>query len=129
MIDALAVIRSHLLADSALVALIGTRLYAGVALPQNYTPADGPAVLFNTRGGQDEYHRGTTRPSVQYRCYGATQADCTVVDRALYDALQDSPGVGVRTSIRETYPQLLEEPDTRWLYMLSGYDHWLTVTS
>jgi len=131
MIDVLAVIRAHLLANAALVALVESRIYAGVSLPPGYDPADGPAILFNTRGGVDEYSRATTRPSVQYRSYGATAAACVQVDRALYDALQDNTGTGVRTSIRETYPQLLEEPGTQpaWLYVLSGYDHWLAVTS
>lgn len=129
MIDVLAVIRTHLAANSALAALVDTRLYAGTHLPQGYTPADGPAILFNTRGGVDEYHRATTRPSVQYQCYGATAAVCIQTDRALYSALQDKSGVGVRTSLRETYPQLLEAPDTGWLYVLSGYDHWLVVTA
>lgn len=124
------VIRDHLLTNAALVALVGDRIYAGVDLPEGYTPADGPAILFNARGGTDEYHRVTTKPSVQYRCYAATPILCMTVDRALYRALQDQCGAGVRTSIRQTYPQLLKEPETsptQWNFILSGYEHFLMV--
>jgi hypothetical protein len=128
MIDHEAIVRTHLLTNTALVTLVSTRIYAGTHLPDGYTPADGPAVVFATRGGNDAYSRATTVPSMQYRCFGATPTIARQVDRALYDALQDEAGVSVRTSIRDTYPQLLQDPETDWWYVFSGYRHWLVVS-
>ena len=130
MINVFAVIRAHLAANAPLGQLVGGRIYVGPNLAQHYTPASGPAILLNTRGGSDEYSRATTRPAMQYRCYNTTAEACAELDGVLYDALQDKCSGAVRTSLRVTYPQILEEPDTEpaWLYMLSGYDHWLVVS-
>lgn len=123
--NAVTTIREHLLRAPELTALVGTRVYAGVTPPPHYNPADGPCIVFGTRGGADAYHSATLMPSIQYSCYGADIDTAWDVDRALYDALVDQPGLGVRQSRLEVYGQLLTQPETGWYYVWSAYRHWL----
>ena len=123
--DVEATIRAHLLTDTALTALVGTRIYAGTSLPAGYTPDDGPAVLLGVRGGADTYSGATLMPSVQFRSYGADDATARSVDRALYDALVDVAGLHVRTAQLETIGQLMNDPETDWPYMWSAYRVWV----
>lgn len=128
MTDAEAILRAHLLSNAPLTALVGTRVYAAPNPPPGYTPASGAAIVFGPRGGADSYSGATLLPSMQYRCYGPTLAIARQVSRALYEALVDQPGVGVRQSRLETFPQPLTDPETEWEYVWSAYKHWLVNT-
>lgn len=125
MVDAAATIRAYLLTVSGLTDLVGTRIYAGDALPPGYEPADGPAVLFGVRGGNMAYHNGTAELSVNYRCYALTKALAWQTDRALYTALQDEAAPGIRQSRLEVIGQQTTEPKTDWTFVYSAYRQWL----
>ena len=124
MVDTGQVLRSFLLTDPTLTALVGSRIYYGADLPAGYTPGDGPAVLFNTRGGAVAYHNRTLQPSCQYRCFASDIPTAWQVDRALYGALHDRAGLHIRQSRLETPGQLIPN-ELGWLVIWSTYRHWL----
>lgn len=124
MVDTGQVLRSFLLTDPTLTALVGSRIYYGADLPAGYTPADGPAILFNTRGGSVAYHNQTLQPSCQYRCFASEAPTAWLVDRALYGALHDRAGLKVRQSRLETPGQLIPN-ELDWFVIWSTYRHWL----
>ena len=105
--DTNAIIRTHLAADTALVALVSTRIYCP-RLPENATL---PAVGFFSRGGtSDPYIPGIVTPSVQFDCWAANQIDAREVYRALYDALQGiqdptAGATGILSAIEEVQGQ------------------------
>lgn len=122
MIDALALIRTHLLANTALAALVSTRVYAGRDVPPpGYKPSDGAAITFKLRGGQPDYDDALLNPSVQFRCYGATELAADVCYRALYDALHNAHGASVLHGEIEIAGQSLEEPETAWPFVLAYF--------
>jgi hypothetical protein len=126
MIDANATIKAALLANSALVALTGQRIWAARNLPpEGYTPSQGGAVGFRIRGGSTLYHGGLQYPSVQFKCYGATEIIANNVYRALYDALL-VPSVGIRSAVIEVLGQPAEE-ESGWPFVLAFYTIWLRV--
>jgi len=123
-VDVMKRIRDHVLASSTVVSYVGSRVYAGEQLPVGYKPADGPAILFNVRGGGMAYHNLTEDPSIQYRIYGETLNDIWDTYNALKDYLTDAHGVYVASGRIETMGQQLVEPETdRWIYILCGFRH------
>ena len=93
--DTNSIIRTYLLTDVALTALVGARIYCP-RLPENATL---PAVSFFTRGGTSTpYIPGIINPSVQFDCWATDTEVAGVVTkgnniarevyRTLYDALQ-----------------------------------------
>jgi hypothetical protein len=129
MINDGAIIRTFLLTKSVITNLVGSdpgaRLYYGPALPPGYTPATGAAILFNRRGGGQSYDSGLLTPSMQYLCYGSTLSITEQLYRALYSALNDQGGLGVKQSRLEMPGQPLQEADTGWLLVMCAYKHWL----
>lgn len=125
MVDVHAVVLTYLLSVTALTDLAGTRIWPGVDLEEGYDPGDGPAILFNRRGGPVAYHNATLEASMQYQCYAATMPEADEVDRALADALNDKAAIGIRQSRLEVQGQPLRDPDTGWPYVLSFYRHWI----
>jgi hypothetical protein len=117
------VIRAYLASVSAITALVGTRIYASQNLPAGYKVSIGPAILLAPRGGGQDYSSKVLTPSVQFRCYAATETLARQVSSALYAALNDHAGGGFKYARLDegTYPTLLSEPDTNWPYMLSFY--------
>lgn len=92
MVDTNAVIKAYLATDTALAALVGTRIYCP-NLPEN---ADLPAIGFFTRGGTSTpYIPGMPAPSVQFDCWADDPIDAREVYRALYDCLQGIQNVAV----------------------------------
>ena len=87
--DVNAIIRTYLLTDIALAALVSQRIYCP-RLPENATL---PAIGFFTRGGDSNpYIPGIVTPSVQFDCWADNFIDAREVYRALYDALQGIQG-------------------------------------
>lgn len=122
MIDANAKIREFLVADVPLVNLCGTRIYAGRDVPpEGYNPADGDAITFKIRGGSPDYDDALLSPSVQFKCYGATELAAMACYRALYDALHNGTGATVLHGESEILGQALEEPDTQWTFVLAYF--------
>jgi hypothetical protein len=110
--------------NQAIADLADGRLYAGPALPKGYAPSlSGPAILFSRRGGNVDYTGLVLNPSVQFRCYAASSAKAGELDRALYDALHDKHGPGIKRARAEVLGQPLIEPETDppWHYVLSFY--------
>jgi len=90
--DTNSIIRAYLAADTALAALVGTRIYCP-RLPENATL---PAIGFITRGGSaNPYIPDMPNPSVQFDCWAGNPIDAREVYRALYDALQGIQNIAV----------------------------------
>lgn len=120
MIDALQAIRDFLLADAALTALVSTRVFAGRDVPpRGVQPGDGALITFRIRGGAPDYENALLWPSVQIKCYGATEYTAEAVYRTLYDALQCARGEQVLHAELETLGGQLEEPETGWFFTVS----------
>jgi len=114
MIDVSAAIRTFLAYDGALVALVGTRLWAETDVPAaGYKPSDGGALCFKVRGGLPDFSAALYTPSVQFKAYGATALAANAVYRALFTALQDTRKGGiVRWAQCEALGQTYFEPAT-----------------
>lgn len=120
MVDVHAVIRDYLLARTAV--LVGTRVYAGRDVPPvTYSVADGACITFRVRGGLGDYEDALLSPSVQVKCYAATEQQADVLYRAVDDALQDGRDSDILWAQRETLGQPLEEPQTEWRFVLGFY--------
>lgn len=133
MVDVSAALRTHLLANTALYALTGVRIWAETDTPMvGYTPADGGAVCFRVRGGQPEYSDLLLQPSFQFKCYGATAVTANAVYRALYAALQNTrAGSTVRWAQCEVLGQTLQEPETTggapWWFVLTFFQVYIAA--
>jgi len=103
--------------------MFGTRVYIARSLPAGYKVADGAALLAMVRGGGQAYSSQMYWPSVQFRCYAATEGEARAAGRALYDALNDTQARGVAWMRMEegTLPVLMNEPGTNWPYMLAFF--------
>lgn len=122
MIDCDAALRSYLAGQANLVALAGARIYASPDSPPGVTPALGSILLFNARGGQQDYSSKVLSPSYQFRSIAATEEAASDLNRALYDALNDQrPGHPMLYARLEGFPVLLIDPETLWPFVLSFY--------
>lgn len=123
MIDAEAVVRTYLLSKPGLTDYTGTRIFAGRHVPPvGYSlPRDGACVVFRTRGGAPAYDDGLVIPSVQFKCYGKSEAEAMQVYQALYDALHNGHSAQILHAEVETLGQSLEEPDTLWAFVLAYF--------
>jgi hypothetical protein len=123
MLDVHDIIRDYLLTQSGVTTLVSTRIYAGRDVPpETYALTDGPCITLRVRGGNEDYEGALLTPSVQFKCYGATDYVANSVYRALDDALH---GDGLSATLlhgeREVQGQPLEEPQTEWPYTLAFY--------
>lgn len=132
MIDVPAVIRSYLVAQTPLTTLTSTRIWAETDYPATgYNPAVGGAVIFRIRGGRAG---DMLNPSVQFRCYGASESVANSVYRALFDALHEAraDGYGISYAENEVLGQTLREleagPAGGWIFNLSYFRFWLNDT-
>jgi hypothetical protein len=121
-------IRDHLLGNAPLVALVGARVYASRDVPPpGYDPSSGACLTFKVRGGDVHYSDAIYIPSVQFKCYGATETAADAVYRALYDALHSKHGAVVRWGQIEVLGQPLAEPQTGWPFVYCAFRLWITV--
>ena len=123
MIDPNAKVLALLEANVALVALCGSRIYAGRDVPrEGYTPGDGSAICFRIRGGIGfDLENAILTPSFQFKCYGSTELAAMTCYRTLVDALHDGHSADVLRGIQESVGQLLEEPSTEWPFVLAFF--------
>ena len=123
MIDPNAKVLALLEADTTLVALVGSRIYAGRDVPrEGYDPADGSAITFRVRGGLGfDLEDATLTPSFQFKCYGDSEINAMTCYRALVDALHNGYSADVLRGIQESVGQLLEEPGTEWPFVLAFF--------
>ena len=106
-----------------ITAMFGTRIYIARSLPAGYKVADGPALLATVRGGGQGYSSQIYWPSVQMRCYGATEGIARQASQALCDALNDTQARGCAWIRMEdgTLPVLMNDPGTNWPYVLAFF--------
>ena len=123
MIDPNAKVLALLEANAPLVALCGSRIYAGRDVPpKGYDPGDGSAICFRVRGGPGfTLENPTLVPSFQFKCYGSTEIAAMTCYRALVDALHDGHSADVLRGVQESVGQLLEEPGTEWPFVLAFF--------
>ncbi len=119
MVDAPKAILDYLLAQANLTNVVERRIYAEVdSPPAGYTPTDGPAICLKTRGGTQDYESAVLLPSVQFKCYGESEAVANEGYQALCDALNDKSSYAIKRAQFETLGQTLREPETGWIYVL-----------
>ena len=126
-IDVNVILRTHLLLDAGLIALVADRIYAP-NLPQNVTL---PAIALFVRGGvATPYIPGTPEPSFQITCWADRAANAREVYDAVYNCLQGIQNtdvvVGVDTyqimsAIEETQGQDLQDPDALNYFKTLGF--------
>ena len=123
MIDIEKKVRDYLVTVAPITALTSTRIYASRDTPPpGYSPDDGAALVFKTRGGTISSERSAiVNPSLQFKAYGQTEADAMDLYLALVDALEGKHPGAVRVALTETLGQPLEEPETQWRYVLSFF--------
>lgn len=110
------------MADSALFALVGPRIYAHRDNPpEGYKVSDGPCICMKVRGGSPPYPSGLDAPSVQFKCIGRSEVEALRVYDALYSALHEYQGGVVRWMLCEVYGQLVYEPQTGWVTVLTFF--------
>jgi hypothetical protein len=126
MIDGPEALRNFLVAQPALIALVGDRVWAETSTPAaGYKPSDGPAICFMTRGGRDDYTDVIIIPSVQFKVYGSSEIVANEAYRVLHDALHNGKGYGVRWGRCEVLGQTLREPETEWIFILTFFTIWI----
>lgn len=126
MIDVNERILTYLSGVSGVTALTTTdRLYAGRDIPpKGYAPNLGAALVWKVRGGGVDYGHSHLNPSVQFKAYGLDEVAATALDRALFDAFT-RPVTGLFKAVEvEVLGQLIEEPQTGWVAVLSFYRFW-----
>ena len=115
-------LRDYLLTQAGLMALTGTRIYAEAnSPPAGYKPSDGGAVCFKARGGRPDYVDVIVTPSMQFKCYGATELLANLVYAALYDALHNAQTNAIRGARCEILGTTLAEPETGWPFVLTFF--------
>jgi hypothetical protein len=96
LIDIDAIVRTYLLTDAPLVALVGSRVYCP-RLPEGSAL---PAIGYFVRGGTSSpYVPEIPTPSVQFDCWAQGPIEARQVYRALYDALQGIQNVTVGSNV------------------------------
>lgn len=127
MIDPNAKVLILLEADTSLVALCGSRIYAGRDVPpKGYTLDDGSAITFRVRGGIGfDLEDAILTPSFQFKCYGSNELNAQICYRTLVDALHNGSSADVQRGIQESVGQLLEEPSTEWPFVLVFFTVWI----
>lgn len=126
MIDVNARILTYLSGVSGITTLTTTDyLYAGRDIPpKGYHPNLGAALCWKVRGGGVGAGHSHLNPSVQFKAYGLDEVAATALDRALFDAFQ-RPTTGLFKAVEvEVLGQLIEEPQTGWVAVLSFYRFW-----
>lgn len=122
MVDIEGAVRDYLMSVGAVTALTGSRIYAARDVPPaGYAPSQGAAIVFKVRGGNLDYPSLHARPSLQFKCYGLSEAAAIDLYRALVDALQDLRSWPIRHVELEILGQTLEEPDTGWVFVLAFF--------
>jgi len=118
MFDPDRLLREYLAAKTS--GTFGSRVYAGIDLPDGYDVKDGAAVLFSLRGGVQAYHNQLWRCSITMRVYANREADARSAAAEVIEQVNDQrEGKLIFMRLEEgTLPVLLREPKTNWPYVL-----------
>lgn len=128
-VDPIAAVRTVLLADTAVAALVSTRIYGG-ELPSGVNPLNvGGCIVLNAAGGPENpgggYQQyGNTRLDVF--CYGSTLNQSWAVYLAAYTVLkqmrrQVSEGVLLHSASVSSKGATTRDPLTQWPVTLSTF--------
>lgn len=125
MIDTNAVLSEYLKSTGTpLYALVGARVYCP-RLPAKYANAQA-AVEFMRAGGTSKLEHEEHAPRFHVKCYGGSMndKDADTLYRALHDRLQNAHGEDVASGTimsaeEEVMGQPIEDPETKWPYVLS----------
>lgn len=116
-VDVHSALRAYLAAQ-----LPGTSVWAGVSFPPAaYKPADGPAVAFRTRGGEETEEDQLLVPSFQFKVYGEDPKDAWTNYLALDAALKAPADSAIGWAVQEGMGTPLVEPDSGWDFVLAYY--------
>lgn len=119
--DTDAALTQFLLDQPGLTSVAGRRIHASLSWPKGYAPDQGPLLLFNIRGGGQDYTSLVLSPSYQFRSFAQNEAEARRLDRALYDALNDAQCYPIKMARLESIGQLFQDQDTGWPFVLSFY--------
>lgn len=141
MIDAQSALRLHLLEPSDLRTLLGGPYVYWPELPAGVSGA-AKRITFRFNGGSADDNLPIHRPTVNFRCYGATAYEAYSVYRELHDRLvRTGPFIVTDTfanpdehvafyNMREVTPgQPLQDPGTDWHYCFSMWSCTVATTS
>lgn len=126
MVDETEVLRSFLLTQTPLTALIQGRIWGRRTYPiEGYLPSQGHAIVFRSRGtGLIDYSGAIIQTSWQFKSYGVNPDEADHLHRTLVDVLQDAQTGGMWRAVVEPGGGALNEPVTEWPYVLS---YWTTM--
>ena len=124
MIDAVAAIREVLLANAALVAKVGDRVYLQ-RLPEGHD-FDQQAVVYSIRGGSTDLYVPFIRPSVLFQAWGQNSIAAQETYRLLFEALHDRSRISVASgflvyAFAEVFGQNILDPDTKRPYVVAMF--------
>lgn len=129
--DPIADIRTHLLADSAVAALVGTRVFGG-ELPQALATDTPPAsVVVKPSGGVGRLKRMKTRMiRVDTICYAATLHDSWALHLAVREALEtmSRPTGSVKTIEMASEAANARDSAKQWPTCYASYSALTTTT-
>ena len=118
--DAADIVRDYLVAQPAIIALTGTRIWAELTYPPDgYKPSHGEAIVFKSTPGSFDAANTLLRTRWQFKCYGPDAYQIRNVYFALMDAMHDTQGRGNILSSQPAGPgTILEDARKGWPFML-----------
>lgn len=141
MIDVDTALRLHLLEPSDLRTFLGGPYVFWPELPAG-TSGAGKRITFRLNGGSAEDTLPIHRPTINFRCYGATSYEAKQVYRELHDRLVRTKNFIVTDTfsspdeyvafyrVAEVTPgQPLQDPGTNWFYNFSVWTATIATTS
>lgn len=126
MIPAADVLRAFMLTKLDLTILLNGRLWANRTTPMpGYLPSQGPAIVFRPRGGPPlDYSGNILTISWQFKTYAEDEETAVVVDRVLFDVMNEQQAGGIYRIASEGIGQPLEEIAPPWPFVVS---FWTTM--
>lgn len=124
MVNDLSVIRDFLLAQAALFALTGERVWWGVNEPpqsEQYQPSQGIGICINRSGGTQDFDNTSVSPRIQFKIYGVSEPAINTAVLTLNDVFHEAHSYEILSSTQDTMAIMLDEPDTLWKYGLVFY--------
>jgi len=96
LVRTITVLKSHLLSQSPITAIVGQRVYGGRNFqPKSWQPAQA-AIVFNGRGGFPDYASTFLGESFAFKCYHPDEVQAMAFYEALVTGLHDKHGPDIR---------------------------------
>lgn len=81
-------VKTYLLADSGVAALVSTRIYLDNWLPDGYKIADGACIVLAPRGGAGSTHYVISDQTFVFRVFAETMTTAFQIDDAIFGAFK-----------------------------------------